>query len=695
MEAGTTLGGAVAAGADPFTAMAAQLTPKRAVSYIRVSTREQAQRGGSEEGFSLPAQREANKRKAQSMGALVVKEFADRGESARSANRPELQKMLAYLKEDGGIDYVIVHKLDRLARNRADDVEINRAFEEAGVRLVSTSENIDQTPGGMLLHGIMSSIAEFYSRNLANEVIKGMGEKARNGGTLGKAPLGYINIRARDENGREVRTVALDEERAPLIRLAFTEYATGQWTVRGLAEHLAELGLTTVPSPARPAKPITATRLQNILHLPYYKGIISFQGVDYVGAHEPLVDSQTWQTVQQVLASRRTGERQRTHNHFLKSTTVCGVCGARLLVQRAKNSKGVVYPYFVCARRHRVHDCPFRAVLIDEVEELVAALYQRIQLTTEDRAKVECYLQGELAQIEGEKDRTVRSLTTRRTNVEDKRRRLLHAHYEGAVPLDLLKEEQAQLTAELERIEHQLDAYRADVTATRRVMEAVLDLMQDCSRLYSAAPAHLKKLLNQVFFERILVNPRVDDDGTIIMPGTSPSQSDSSNAADDVGQVSDRAERQHTDVASPCMSDELAAWSVPEDGGDGDTTTERAAMVCPRPLPRMTSGNNGITLTACLRFPFTYLASPALRRAAERDATRLNKQKTGAQPHQQNTPIPANKHSPRHNLPHEAVPLGCCSYMRVLVPRIGVEPTTFSLGRSRSIQLSYQGMGIV
>ena len=338
-----------------------------------------------------------------------------------------------------------------------------------------------------------------------------------------------------------------------------------------------------------------------------------------------------------------------------------------------------MYPYFVCARRHRVHDCTFKAVLIDEVEELVAALYQRIQLTTEDRAKVECYLQGELAQIEGEKDRTVRSLTTRRTNVEDKRRRLLHAHYEGAVPLDLLKEEQAQLTAELERIERQLDAYRADVTATRRVMEAVLDLMQDCSRLYSAAPAHLKKLLNQVFFERILVNPCVDDDGTIIMPGTSPSQSDSSNAADDVGQVSDRAERQHTDVASPCMSDELAVWSVPEDGGDGDMTTERAAMVCPRPLPRMTSGNNGITLTACLRFPFTYLASPALRRAAERDAIRLNKQKTGAQPHQQNTPIPANKHSPRHNLPHEAVPLGCCSYTRVLVQLRTIDPNNLTV----------------
>ena len=347
-----------------------------------------------------------------------------------------------------------------------------------------------------------------------------------------------------------------------------------------------------------------------------------------------------------------------------------------------------MYPYFVCARRHRVHDCTFKAVLIDEVEELVAALYQRIQLTTEDRAKVECYLQGELAQIKAGKASRIRSLTTRRTNIEDKRRRLLHAHYEGAVPLDLLKEEQAQLTAELERIERQLDAYRADMTATRHVMETVLDLMQDCSRLYSAAPAHLKKQLNQVFFERVLVNPRVDDDGAVIVPDTSPSQSDSSNAADDVSQVSDQAERQHTDVASPCMSDEQAVWSVPKDGGEGDLTTERAAMVCPPPLPRMTSSSNGTTLTACLRFPFTYLASPALRRAAERDAIGLNKQKTGAQPHQQNTPIPANKHSPRRNLPHEAVPLGCCSYTRVLVPPVGLEPTTFGLKVRSSDQLS-------
>ena len=584
---------------DPFTAMAAQLTPKRAVSYIRVSTREQAQRGGSEEGFSLPAQREANKRKAQSMGALVVKEFADRGESARSANRPELQKMLAYLKEDGGIDYVIVHKLDRLARNRADDVEINRAFEEAGVRLVSTSENIDQTPGGMLLHGIMSSIAEFYSRNLANEVIKGMGEKARNGGTLGKAPLGYVNVRGRDEHGREVRTVALDEERAPLVRLAFTEYATGNWTVRQLADHLNTLGLTIPPTPRRPAKPITATRLHEILRHPYYKGIVTFQGVEYPGKHEPLVDSQTWQTVQAILASRRYGERQRIHNHFLKSTVVCGQCGARLSVQNAKNSKGTIYPYFVCARRCRLHDCAFTAVLIDVVDERMSDLYRTIQLSAADRTQIEHYLHDELAQIEGDKAKAVRSLTTRRTNIEDRRRRLLHAHYEGAVPLDLLKEEQAELSTELNQIERQLAAYQADAAEVHQHLTQALDLLEDCYRLYQAAPNHLKKLLNQVFFQRVLVNPLIDEEGRVILPGEDDGTSDAANAGGPVDK----------DAAGEETGGEDSA------GEEEGTSDASGGGVTPHSVDLADTGS-GTRLSALLTSPFDQLASPSLHAAA-------------------------------------------------------------------------------
>ncbi|HEY2937719.1 MAG TPA: recombinase family protein [Gaiellaceae bacterium] len=71
----------------------------RAVLYLRVSTKEQAERGGESEGFSIPAQREACKRKAQALGAVIIDEFVDRGESAKTADRPELQRMLAFLAE--------------------------------------------------------------------------------------------------------------------------------------------------------------------------------------------------------------------------------------------------------------------------------------------------------------------------------------------------------------------------------------------------------------------------------------------------------------------------------------------------------------------------------------------------------------------------------------------------------------------
>src|SRR5206468_8876579 len=100
-------------------------------------------RDGDPEGYSIPAQREACKRKAVSLGAAVVEEFADRGESARNAHRAQLQALLAYIRENP-VEYVIVHKVDRLARNRADDVEITLAIRAAGATLVSCSENIDE-----------------------------------------------------------------------------------------------------------------------------------------------------------------------------------------------------------------------------------------------------------------------------------------------------------------------------------------------------------------------------------------------------------------------------------------------------------------------------------------------------------------------------------------------------------------------
>ncbi len=176
----------------------------------------------------------------------IVEEFVDAGESARSANRPELKRMLKYVGEHR-ISTVIVHKVDRLARNRVDDVEINLELTKVGAQRVSCSENIDETPSGMLLHGVMSSIAEFYSRNLATESRKGMLQKAKGGGTVNAAPFGYINARTRSPEGREVRMVELDPDRAPWVPWIFEHYATGEWTVAMIRDELLKHHVTTLP----------------------------------------------------------------------------------------------------------------------------------------------------------------------------------------------------------------------------------------------------------------------------------------------------------------------------------------------------------------------------------------------------------------------------------------------------------------
>lgn len=80
-----------------------------------------------------------------------------------------------------------------------------------------------------------------------------------------RAPIGYLNVRKTDENGREIRTVEVDSDRAPLIRWAFQHYAKGETSVTGLLRDLTARGLTTVPSPKRPSKPLGKNTLYKLL----------------------------------------------------------------------------------------------------------------------------------------------------------------------------------------------------------------------------------------------------------------------------------------------------------------------------------------------------------------------------------------------------------------------------------------------
>lgn len=481
-----------------------------AIIYLRVSTKEQAQRGGEAEGFSIPAQREACEKRAQQLGAEVLMEFIDAGESARSADRPELQLMLKFL-ERRSCDYVIVHKIDRLARNRVDDVEINLAIKQAGAQLVSVTENIDETPSGMLMHGIMSSIAEFYSRNLATETRKGMAQKVKNGGTPGMVPFGYLNVRTRSEEGYEVRTVAVDPERADYVRWIYDAYASGEWTMMQIRDSLEAQGVTSVPRPKRPARPIVTSHIETILSNRYYLGEVKFDGAWHPGRHEPLISAELWDRVREVREGRvRTREKPQQHPHYLKSTVYCGHCGEHLGIEIVQNARGTLYPYFYClGRKKRRTACDFRAIAISSVEALVEEHWRTREISDVEASEIRELVMATLDTLLPERDKRLRIAQRAVARLTKERDALLRAHYAGAVPLDQLRSEQERISTALARAEREVAERKLSRDQLERALESALGLLDDAYTVYTRSGIVERRAMNQAVFDRLYIR---DDD---------------------------------------------------------------------------------------------------------------------------------------------------------------------------------------
>jgi site-specific DNA recombinase len=300
-----------------------------ALIYLRVSTKEQAAKGDSDEGYSIPAQREACLRHCAEKGWNVSDEFVDAGESARSADRPNLKAMLARIAE-GDIGAVVVHKIDRLARNIEDHVAIRAGLRKAGVQLVSVTENIEESASGKLVEGIHALMAEFYSANLATEVRKGMTQKAKQGLWPAKAPIGYLNVRKQGSGKRGTARVVLDPERALLVREAFRMYATGDYSLAELHAALQAKGLTS-PTARKPGAPLPVSALATMLQNPFYIGVVEWDGVQYPGKHKSLISKTSsraskkcWpRTTRPACASAATTTTSRASFTAVSAATAC------------------------------------------------------------------------------------------------------------------------------------------------------------------------------------------------------------------------------------------------------------------------------------------------------------------------------------------------------------------------------------
>lgn len=475
-----------------------------AVIYLRVSTKEQAAKDESAEGYSIPAQREACLRHVAERGWNVAGEFVDAGESARTADRPMLKALLRRVAE-GAIGAVVVHKIDRLARSIEDHVAIRATLRRSGVQLVSVSENIEETASGRLVEGIHALMAEFYSANLSSEIRKGMDQKAKMGGWPTRAPIGYLNVREKTA-GKDIAKVLLDPDRALLVREAFRMYATGEYSLPELQAAMHAKGLTS-PYAAKSGSPVSVSKLAEMLANPFYVGVVAWNGVRYPGQHKALIPESLFSQVQDVLRAHDiAGVRQRRHDHYLKGLLNCGECGRRLSLTLAKGK--YLYLYCLGQRGSARTGCQQPYMLAGDAEALVEDLYRRVQLPPSWVKKLTEELEAEIVDRQAEASANRVVLTKKLAKLADERQKLLQAFYANAIPLELLKTEQDRVTAAEQSAKAELVVTEDDLAGWQDVLSTAIQLAGNCHAAYLKARASVRRRFNEALLDAVYVKDR-------------------------------------------------------------------------------------------------------------------------------------------------------------------------------------------
>ncbi len=436
----------------------------RVAIYARVSSERQA-----EKELSIPAQLKALKKYALGRGWDVVAEYVDEAESARSANRPAFKDMIAATKNRvTPFDSILVWKLSRFARNREDSVLYKSLLKRRKISVVSMNEQVDESPAGSLLEGIIEVIDEFYSANLSQDTMRGMRENAvrgyRNGGS---APFGYKHVSA--DGAATKSKLVPDEQEAPIVARIFDLAFHGQGT-REIVKTLNAEGVRT-----RTGKHFVVSSVNRMLRNEAYVGTIVWNRHGMVAgrrqkkddsevirvpdSHTPIVDKGLFAQVQALVASRRPTVRHPmtvSSQYLLSGLAHCRQCGAKAVGTNGKSGK---YLYYSCSSRVRMGAsvCSARPMNAKKLEGFVLDRIKENILTETNLRQLVELTNEELRANRRRSAKQIESLDRCSRSVEQKLSYLYAALESGKVDLDDLAPRLRQLRAEQRQLNERRD----------------------------------------------------------------------------------------------------------------------------------------------------------------------------------------------------------------------------------------------
>jgi site-specific DNA recombinase len=256
---------------------------KRSVRLLRVSSKSQTDTDADvyPYGNSIDTQRKVTIAKEKAMGTVNVGEYVEPGYSGQLIQkRPFFKKLLHRIRTERDVDYVVIYMRSRVFRNYVEAVGVTKELEQLSVKIISAKEDF----GDGFMAEAMTVVTDVFNwlqvKMSGQDIAIKMSNKARNGGTINHAKLGYRND-TKTIDGHKVNTISLDTERSGYVRKAFELAATGQHTLNDLHEQLADAGFTMPAMGRWPQRPVSRSTLAHLLRDRYYLGEIYYQGIWY------------------------------------------------------------------------------------------------------------------------------------------------------------------------------------------------------------------------------------------------------------------------------------------------------------------------------------------------------------------------------------------------------------------------------
>lgn len=445
---------------------------KVAAAYIRVSTDDQIE-------FSPDSQLEKIKLYAERNQMLLPKEFIfmDEGISGRNTKkRPAFNTMIGLAKlNPKPFDVILVWKYSRFARNREDSVVYKSMLrKELNIDVISISEDVGDDKMSILFEAMIEAMDEYYSINLAEEVKRGMTEKAKRGGVLSIAGYGY-----KVENGKYV----IVPEEAEIIRKVFNDYANGKGFL-SIAKSLNAMGIRT-----HRGNQIENRTIEYWLNNPVYIGKTRWNpdgklsrnytattAIITDGPHEAIIDMKTWEKVQEKMHEQKVKYRKyydpdrKELSHWLVGIVRCEKCGAVL-----SNQGG----FYGCSNRSRGKCDGVGYIKAEKIANIILNILSEIELPNVELDFAE---PNSAREVNINDDNRIISAQVQRLEIRLERVKL--AYEDGVDTLEEYKAKKKAITDEIDKLNEMLEQAheeepKEEVKLNKKELRRLTEVLKD------------------------------------------------------------------------------------------------------------------------------------------------------------------------------------------------------------------------